>query len=59
MTGVEPVRCHHRQILSLVRLPIPPHRHVETNENDYIVSQAVCQAQKYESDCLFIVSSLQ
>lgn len=25
--GVEPTRCHHRQILSLMRLPIPPSRH--------------------------------
>ncbi len=25
-TGVEPVRCHHRGILSPVRLPVPPPR---------------------------------
>lgn len=25
MVGLEPTRCHHRKILSLVRLPIPPH----------------------------------
>ena len=25
--GVEPTRCCHRQILSLMRLPIPPSRH--------------------------------
>ena len=25
--GLEPIRCCHRQILSLVRLPIPPRRH--------------------------------
>ena len=27
MVGLEPTRCHHREILSLVRLPIPPHPH--------------------------------
>ncbi len=43
MTGVEPVRCHHRQILSLVRLPIPPHRLVETNEDYYITALIFCQ----------------
>ena len=26
MMGLEPIRCCHRQILSLLRLPIPPHR---------------------------------
>ena len=26
VTGVEPVRCHHRWILSPVRLPIPSHQ---------------------------------
>ena len=26
VTGVEPVRCCHRGILSPLRLPIPPHR---------------------------------
>ena len=25
MVGLEPTRCCHREILSLVRLPIPPH----------------------------------
>ena len=25
MAGLEPARCCHRKILSLVRLPIPPH----------------------------------
>ena len=28
VTGVEPVRCCHRGILSPLRLPIPPHRHI-------------------------------
>lgn len=28
MTGLEPVRSRPRQILSLMRLPIPPHRHM-------------------------------
>ena len=28
VTGLEPVRCHHRGILSPLRLPIPPHPHV-------------------------------
>ena len=27
-TGVEPVRCHHRGILSPLRLPIPPRPHI-------------------------------
>ena len=27
VTGLEPVRCCHRGILSPLRLPIPPHRH--------------------------------
>ena len=26
--GVEPTRCHHRRILSPLRLPIPPSRHL-------------------------------
>lgn len=26
LAGVEPARCCHRQILSLLRLPIPPQR---------------------------------
>ena len=26
VVGLEPTRCCHRQILSLVRLPIPSHR---------------------------------
>ena len=26
VTGIEPVRCFHRQILSLLRLPVSPHR---------------------------------
>lgn len=25
MVGLEPTRYHYRQILSLVRLPVPPH----------------------------------
>ena len=28
VTGLEPVRCCHRGILSPLRLPIPPHRHM-------------------------------
>ena len=28
VTGIEPVRCFHRQILSLLRLPISPHRQI-------------------------------
>ena len=28
MAGLEPARCCHRKILSLVRLPIPPHPHI-------------------------------
>lgn len=24
--GIEPTRCHHHQILSLARLPVPPPR---------------------------------
>ena len=27
LTGIEPVRCFHRGILSPMRLPIPPHPH--------------------------------
>lgn len=29
MTGVEPVRCFHRGILSPLRLPIPPHQRMD------------------------------
>ena len=29
VTGLEPVRCHHRGILSPLRLPIPPHPHIK------------------------------
>lgn len=29
MTGVEPVRCFHRGILSPLRLPIPPHQLID------------------------------
>lgn len=29
--GVEPTRCHHRRILSPLRLPIPPSRHTLLN----------------------------
>jgi hypothetical protein len=32
MEGVEPTHCCQYQILSLARLPIPPHRHVNRNE---------------------------
>ena len=27
--GVEPIRCFHRGILSPLRLPIPPFRHIK------------------------------
>jgi hypothetical protein len=33
-TGIEPVRCHHRGILSPVRLPISPPRH-DSITNDW------------------------
>ena len=29
MVGLEPTRYHYRQILSLVRLPVPPHPQVK------------------------------
>ena len=31
VTGLEPVRCCHRGILSPLRLPIPPHLLVQVN----------------------------
>ena len=27
IVGLEPTRCHQRQILSLMRLPVPPYPH--------------------------------
>ena len=33
-TGIEPVRCLHRRILSPVRLPIPPSRQSEQRDSD-------------------------
>ena len=57
MTGVEPVRCHHRQILSLVRLPIPPHRLVETNEDYYITALIFCQ-DNFIKNCIVFYSVL-
>ncbi len=33
VTGLEPVRCCHRGILSPLRLPIPPHRRVLTTSS--------------------------
>ena len=27
LVGLEPTRCHQRQILSLMRLPVPPQAH--------------------------------
>lgn len=31
--GIEPLRCYHRQILSLLRLPVPPHPQVLFNNS--------------------------
>ena len=31
VTGIEPVRCCHRGILSPLRLPIPPHQRLGLN----------------------------
>ena len=35
MAGLEPARCCHRKILSLVRLPIPPHPLNPINKSDF------------------------
>ena len=37
-TGVEPVRCHHRGILSPLRLPIPPRPHIQGSPSSLITS---------------------
>ena len=37
VAGLEPARCRHRGILSPLRLPIPPHRHITNNEPQNIV----------------------
>ena len=29
LVGLEPTRCHQRQILSLMRLPVPPQAHID------------------------------
>ena len=30
MVGIEPTLCYHKQILSLSRLPVPPHEHIKS-----------------------------
>ena len=43
LAGVEPARPQRRLILSQVRLPIPPQRHVDTEQNYIIIAVCVCQ----------------
>ena len=43
LAGVEPARPQRRLILSQVRLPIPPQRHVNTEQNYIIIAVCVCQ----------------
>ena len=43
LAGVEPARPQRRLILSQVRLPIPPQRHVDTERNYIIIAFCVCQ----------------
>ena len=40
MVGLEPTRCHHRQILSLLRLPFRHIRVLEYNSTGYYKNQA-------------------
>ena len=40
LTGIEPVRCFHRGILSPLRLPVPPPRQVYMNVIDYNMEAA-------------------
>ena len=39
--GLEPIRCCQRQILSLLRLPIPPHRRVNDLSQSLVCHQHV------------------
>ena len=43
VTGLEPVRCCHRGILSPLRLPISPHRRVSIDFEYYTVIMGYCQ----------------
>lgn len=43
LAGVEPARPQRRLILSQVRLPIPPQRHIDTEQNYIIIAICVCQ----------------
>ena len=50
VTGIEPVRCCHRGILSPLRLPVPPYRHKQQGRGycaaplHYKVFAKKCQA---------------
>ncbi len=45
LTGVEPVRCCHRGILSPLRLPIPPQRRVAKAIEYNIIINSICQGK--------------
>ena len=51
LAGVEPARPQRRLILSQVRLPIPPQRHVNTEQNYIIIVGSVCQWICEKSGC--------
>lgn len=52
MAGLEPARSHLRKILSLVRLPIPPHPHLSFSE--VLLKPKIMLAQKEEECKLFL-----
>ena len=41
MVGIEPTLCYHKQILSLSRLPVPPHEHIKAKYRQLSYTQAV------------------
>ena len=57
VTGLEPVRCCHRGILSPLRLPIPPHRH---NKNIIPLAQWIVKCfLRYPQDSFLILFLMQ